>query len=45
MEKKFELLVVGELNVDILVNGFQQIPELAKNVIARSYDVNLGSPL
>lgn len=43
MEKKFDLLVVGELNVDILVNGFQQLPELGKEVIARSYEVSLGS--
>ncbi len=43
MENKFDLLVVGELNVDILVNDFQQPPELGKEVIAKSYNVMLGS--
>ena len=43
MGKKFDVLAVGELNVDLILNGIKQQPELGKEIIAQSLDVILGS--
>ena len=43
MGEKFEVLAVGELNVDLILNGIKQLPELGKEIIAQSLDVILGS--
>lgn len=37
------LLVVGELNVDIILNGIQGFPELEKEKLAESMTISLGS--
>ncbi|GJM29717.1 MAG: ribokinase [Cyclobacteriaceae bacterium] len=43
MGRKFDILVVGELNVDLILNDIKQPPQLGKEVIAQSLDVTLGS--
>jgi sugar/nucleoside kinase (ribokinase family) len=43
MGEKFDVLAVGELNVDLILNGIKQQPELGKEIIAQSLEVILGS--
>lgn len=43
MEKHFDVLVAGELNVDIILNQIHQFPEMGKEVIAEKMTITLGS--
>ncbi len=43
MAEKFDILAVGELNVDLILNDLKQPPKLGKEIIAQSLDVILGS--
>jgi sugar/nucleoside kinase (ribokinase family) len=43
MAEKFDILAVGELNVDLILNDIKQPPKLGKEIIAQSLDVILGS--
>jgi len=42
-EKIFDVLVVGELNVDLILNHLGQFPQVGKEVIARQMIFTLGS--
>lgn len=41
--KKFDVLVVGELNVDIILDNIQGFPEVGKEIIAKDLNMTLGS--
>lgn len=41
--KIFDVIVVGELNIDIIMNGINRFPEIGKEILADSLDVTLGS--
>jgi len=41
--KKFDVIVVGELNVDIILNRIDRFPEMGKEILAGSLDMTLGS--
>ena len=41
--KKFDVLVVGELNVDLILNGLEKYPVAGKEIIANKMDFTLGS--
>ncbi len=41
--KKFDVIVVGELNVDIILNRIERFPEIGKEILAESLDLTLGS--
>lgn len=41
--KKFDVIVVGELNVDIILNRIESFPEIGKEKLAKNMAVNLGS--
>jgi sugar/nucleoside kinase (ribokinase family) len=41
--KKFDVIVVGELNVDIILNRIDRFPEMGKEILAGSLDLTLGS--
>ncbi len=41
--KKFDVLVVGELNVDIILNDIHGFPEVGKEIIAQDLNMTLGS--
>ncbi len=43
VKKKFDVLVVGELNVDLLLNQLNKFPELGKEIIAKQMLLTLGS--
>ena len=43
MTKKFDVLVVGELNVDIILNQIDSFPEMGKEKLARQMSTVLGS--
>lgn len=43
MHKVFDLLVVGELNVDVILNHIEGYPQLGKEIFAQRMDVVLGS--
>lgn len=43
MAKKIGVLVVGELNVDLILNQLEKFPEVGKEVIARKMLFTLGS--
>lgn len=43
INKKFDVLVVGELNIDLILNKIQKFPEVGKEVIARGVKQTLGS--
>jgi len=43
MEKIFDVLVVGELNVDLILNKIEKFPEVGKEVIANEMTLTLGS--
>jgi sugar/nucleoside kinase (ribokinase family) len=42
-DKKFDVLVVGELNVDLILNGMEKFPEVGKEVLAQKMLLTLGS--
>ena len=42
-KKKFEVLVVGELNIDLILNRIEGFPALSKEIIANDMTVTLGS--
>src|SRR5262245_23298215 len=41
--KKFDVLVAGELNVDLIMSGIQKFPELEKEIMADEMLLTLGS--
>lgn len=41
--KEFDVIVVGELNVDIILNRIDRFPEMGKEILAGSLDLTLGS--
>lgn len=43
MEKKFDVLVVGELNIDLILDGIQSFPEVGKEKLAEKMTLALGS--
>ncbi len=43
MEKKYDVLVVGELNVDLILDGIEKFPEVGKEVLAERMTLTLGS--
>jgi len=43
MQKQFDVLVVGELNVDLILNQIDSFPEMGKEKIARQMTLTLGS--
>jgi sugar/nucleoside kinase (ribokinase family) len=42
-QKKFDVIVVGELNVDIILNRIESFPEMGKEKLAKDMAVTLGS--
>ena len=38
-----EILVIGELNVDLVVSGLSSVPELGKEILAQDFHMTLGS--
>ena len=42
-KKKYDCLVVGELNVDLILNDIQKTPEIGKEVFANEMSLTLGS--
>lgn len=42
-EKQFDVLVVGELNIDLILDGLQQFPEVGKEILADKMLYTLGS--
>jgi sugar/nucleoside kinase (ribokinase family) len=43
MEKEFDVIVVGELNVDLILNELEKFPEIGKEILARQMTLTLGS--
>ncbi len=43
MEKPFDVLVIGELNVDLILDQINKFPEIGKEIIAERMTVTLGS--
>ncbi len=43
MDKKFDVLVVGELNVDLILNKIDSFPEMGKEKLADEMTLTLGS--
>lgn len=43
MKREFDVLVAGELNVDIILNNIQAFPEIGKEILANDMSVVLGS--
>lgn len=41
--KELDIIVVGELNVDIILNRIDRFPEMGKEILAGSLDLTLGS--
>jgi sugar/nucleoside kinase (ribokinase family) len=41
--KNFDVIVVGELNVDIILNQIDKFPEMSKEILARRLEITLGS--
>lgn len=41
--KRFDIAAIGELNVDIILNGIESEPEIGKEKFAREMTVTLGS--
>ncbi len=42
-KKKFDVLVAGELNIDLILNGLQQFPETGKEILADKMIYTMGS--
>jgi sugar/nucleoside kinase (ribokinase family) len=43
MQKQFDVLVVGELNVDLILNQIDKFPEIGKETLASNMNLTLGS--
>lgn len=43
MDKLFDVLVVGELNVDLIFDKIEKFPEVGKEVLAKKMNLTLGS--
>ena len=43
MQKQFDVLVVGELNVDLILNQIEKFPEIGKETLASNMNLTLGS--
>ena len=43
MNKVFDIVVVGELNVDLILNGLPSLPEEGKEILAKKMNLTLGS--
>jgi sugar/nucleoside kinase (ribokinase family) len=43
VEKKYDVIVVGELNVDLILNQVESLPEIGKEKLADSMVLTLGS--
>jgi len=43
MKKDFDVIVVGELNVDLIMNELEKFPEIGKEILARQMTLTLGS--
>src|SRR3954454_14641609 len=43
MERRFDVLVVGELNVDLILDRLATLPEVGKEIVARAMTLALGS--
>ncbi|HDZ13327.1 hypothetical protein LCGC14_1340080, partial [marine sediment metagenome] len=41
--KIFDVLVVGELNVDIILNDIQGFPAIGKEILSKDFNLTLGS--
>ena len=41
--KRFDVIVVGELNVDLILNSIDSFPEMGKEKIAKDMTLTLGS--
>ncbi|MGN6495424.1 MAG: carbohydrate kinase family protein [Agriterribacter sp.] len=41
--KKFDVSVIGELNVDIILNGNDSLPKIGKEILAKQMSLTLGS--
>lgn len=42
-EKKYDVIVIGELNVDLILNQIESFPEVGKEILAAKMDLVLGS--
>ena len=42
-DKKFDVIVVGELNVDLILNSIDSFPEMGKEKLAKNMTLTLGS--
>jgi len=42
-KNKFDVLVVGELNIDLILDGLQRFPEIGKEILADKMIYTLGS--
>ena len=43
MKKKFDIIVIGELNVDLILNNLPSLPLEGKEIIAETMNLTLGS--
>lgn len=43
MDKVFDVVVIGELNVDLIMNEIEKFPEMGKEILARKMTLTLGS--
>ncbi len=43
MKKEFEILVIGELNVDLILNNIQTYPRIGAEILAQNMELTLGS--
>ncbi len=43
MKTEFDILVVGELNIDLILNNIASIPKIGTEIIANKMDLTLGS--
>lgn len=43
IDKKFDVMVIGELNVDLILNQIESFPEVGKEILASKMDLVLGS--
>jgi sugar/nucleoside kinase (ribokinase family) len=41
--KKFDVVVAGELNVDLILNRLEKFPEVGKEILAKNMTLTLGS--
>jgi len=43
MKKEFDIIVVGELNIDLILDEIESFPEVGKEVLAKQMTLTLGS--